>query len=75
MCIRAWSYGVDGKNAGSCGVDRKGAGSYGIDGKTGSMKGSRSITREIVWEALELEAGKDETRLRFTGGYLDGKGL
>lgn len=80
--------GADGKSAGSCGIDGKSAGLCGVDGKStkvcgadakdgknGSMKGSRSITREIVWEALELEAGKDETRLRFTGGYLDGKGL
>ncbi|MDE6874917.1 MAG: AAA family ATPase [Lachnospiraceae bacterium] len=33
------------------------------------------ITREIIREALELEAGKDETRLQFAGGYSDGEGL
>lgn len=51
----------------------KGVGGAGIC--AADQKGSLCITRKMVWEALELEAGKDETRLQFTGGYSDGKGL
>lgn len=40
-----------------------------------SCGGGGRMTREIVREALELEAGKDETRLQFTGGYSDGERL